>query len=83
MNSRSLQAKLSSEAGRVHELAASSRTPTEIATELYLAALGRLPTEDELRIATDPFGAATGNRQTATEDLLWALLNSAEFLFNH
>jgi hypothetical protein len=83
MNSRGLQSKLSKEEGRVHELASSSRSPAEIATELYLATLSRPPATDELETATRHFQSANGNRQAATEDLLWALLNSAEFVFNH
>ena len=83
MNSKALQAKLGSKTGRVHQLADSPKVPEEIVTELYLAALGRLPMEQELKLATAAFAARDATRQTATEDLLWALLNSPEFVFNH
>jgi len=83
MNSKALQAKLSNDNGRARKLAASDKSPAEIVTELYLTSLSRPPTEDELRIATDAFSAPDATRQTATEDVFWALLNSAEFVFNH
>ena len=85
MNSRRLHEKLTSPEGRVRQLAASARTPAEIVTEVYLMTLGRLPTASETRTAEAEFPADGGSagRQAATEDVLWALLNSAEFVFNH
>ncbi len=83
MNSRTLQAKLSSAEGRVKKLSSSQMAPEEIVTELYLRALSRFPTADELKTALAAFVVPEATRQTATEDVLWALLNSAEFVFNH
>ena len=83
MNSKSLQAKLASADGRMKRLAASTATPPEIVTELYLAAFSRTPTPAEVQIATKAFESEGATRQTATEDIAWALLNSAEFVFNH
>lgn len=83
MNSQALQTKLASADGRVKRLADSKQSPDEIVTELYLSALGRFPTQDELQTAARLFEARDSNRQTATEDILWALLNSPEFVFNH
>jgi len=48
---------------------------------LYVAALGRLATAEE-RIAGVAY-LNTGDRRQKAEDLLWALLNSVEFVFNH
>ncbi len=85
MNSRQLQAKLASDetTARVKKLADSPATAPEIATQLYLACYTRPPTHEELQLATAAFAAPGATRRTATEDLLWALLNSAEFVFNH
>jgi hypothetical protein len=85
MNSRLLQEKLASKAtsAHVHRLAESQLKPEEIVTELYLACYSRKPTDEELKLATAPFNAADASRRAATEDVLWSLLNSAEFVFNH
>jgi WD40 repeat protein len=83
MNSKALQTKLSSASGRARRLAESDKSPREIVNALYLATLSRAPDEDELAVATASFAAADATRQSATEDVFWALLNSAEFVFNH
>jgi WD40 repeat protein len=83
MNSNRLTAKLASETGRAAALAASQLEPREIVEELYLAAYCRLPTAEELQVAVATFSREGATRQSATEDLLWALLNSAEFVLNH
>jgi mono/diheme cytochrome c family protein len=83
MNSQTVQSKLSDPKGRVRQLTAGERPPREIVVALYLAALGREPGASELSIALKAFEASGATRETASEDLLWALLNSPEFVFNH
>ena len=81
MNSPEIEARLASPQGRVIKLAASAMTASEIADELCLAALGRLPNSEERKIADQLFEKAS--RQEAAGDFLWTLLNSRDFLFNH
>jgi hypothetical protein len=50
--------------------------------ELYLATYSRYPTPQELQLAVKALAGAKV-RQTAAEDILWALMNSKEFVFNH
>ena len=66
-----------------HKLVKSERTEQEIVEELYLRAYCRFPTAQEKSYALAAYTAPGANRQQATEDVLWALLNSAEFVFNH
>lgn len=85
MNSEGLHTKLTSKdaSARVQQLVASILTPAEIVEEIYLACYNRKPTEEEQQIATAGFLAEGASRRSATEDVFWALLNSAEFVFNH
>jgi hypothetical protein len=83
MNSTRLMAKIGNANGRAARLAKSERTPVDIVNELYLAAYARYPNPKELEAATAAFTATGATRQSATEDVLWALINSAEFVFNH
>ncbi len=83
MHSDGLQDKLADPSGRVAQLVSSERSGPEIVEELYLAALARFPDKEELAVAVEQFGRPGSTRQTATEDVLWALINSAEFVFNH
>jgi hypothetical protein len=61
------------------ELLASGRGDAEILEDLYLASVTREPTTEELQAALAHL-AKGGDRRAAYEDLLWALLNSREFL---
>lgn len=83
MNSNSLQTKLSSSAGKVAALVKSGMPEPKLVREVYLAAYNRLPSPEELQTALRFYSAPGASRQTATEDLVWALINSAEFVFNH
>lgn len=60
-------------------LAADSRLAAE---ELYLGMLTRMPTPEEAQDVA-AFLAARPDRRQAALELVWALLSSAEFRFNH
>jgi hypothetical protein len=80
MNAPDLHKKVTSDQGRAAQLAVSDRTATQIVEELYLATYSRLPTAAELADVT-PVIEQNPNRRQATEDLMWALLNTPEFIF--
>lgn len=83
MNSNDLQAKLSAKEGKIGSLVKSDFSEPQIVKEIYLAAYNRLPEAEELQTALKFFTTPGATRQTAVEDLAWALINSAEFVFNH
>jgi hypothetical protein len=49
--------------------------------ELYLLAYSRYPTAEEREVGESLFTGPKADRRAAVEELLWALLNSAEFVF--
>lgn len=83
LNSTQVQQKLADPAGRAALAAAGApeSDATQIQT-LYRLALSREPDEEELQTALDYLGESR-DRQAAYEDLVWAVINSKEFLFNH
>ncbi|MBL9115382.1 MAG: DUF1553 domain-containing protein [Verrucomicrobiaceae bacterium] len=83
MNSTKLQSYLAGESGRAARLAKSSLSPEKIVEEIYLACYSRYPEPDELKTALAAFSRPETTRQMVIEDILWSLLNSAEFVFNH
>jgi hypothetical protein len=60
-------------------LLADEQDDEAVAVDLYLRTLSREPTDDELRTSLAHVKDA-GSRSEGFEDLLWALLNSAEFM---
>lgn len=81
MNSSEITDKVQYRDGRARRLAESKQTPQEIVEHLYLTILNRYPTEAEEKLVIRAFEDA--DRRTATEDVMWVLLNSKDFLFNH
>lgn len=94
INSAELKSKLAHAAGRAERLAKDERPAEVKVRELYLTAFAREPRSEELKSAlgylaetpldaagkpVDPQRAARENFQ----DLIWALVNTKEFLFNH
>ncbi len=80
MNAVDIHAKVTSDKGRAARLAAADLPVDEIIEELYLAVYARPPDGEEMEIGRSLFHKSQSPRR-ATEDLLWALLNTPEFLF--
>lgn len=94
INASDIRGKLAQANGRADRLAKDSRLIEAKVTELYLLAFAREPGPNEMKIALDylnePRINAAGKKldgQTAArenfQDLLWALMSTKEFLFNH
>jgi hypothetical protein len=94
MNGPDLKQKLAAGGGRA-ELLAKAETPNEEKiADLYLAAYSRAPTDAEVQSAityvakarVDGQGKPLDSQKAARqgyEDLLWAIINTKEFLYNH
>ena len=94
MNSAEVKGKLAVAGGRAERLSKPEVPVTEGIREIYLTAFSREPDGEELSIAenfinkprTDaqdkPIDPARAKRM-AYEDLLWAIMNTKEFLYNH
>ena len=81
-NSDEIENKVADGNGRIAKLMTAKKSVPEILDELYLASLSRLPTAAE-RKSVEAYIAAEMDQKKAFEDVLWTLLNSKEFLFNH
>lgn len=82
MNNAGLNARLGAKEGRIGKLLAAKTELSLLIEELYLGAYSRFPSPAEKKLALAKLTAAK-DKPAATEDVLWALLNSPEFLFNH
>jgi hypothetical protein len=80
LNGDVIAAKIRDKKSRVSRLVAANAAHDEILDELYLAALARLPTDDE-RTASRELMAEASAPAEFYQDLVWALLNSKQFLF--
>jgi hypothetical protein len=82
MTDQTMMGKFAESTGRVAQLAKAKLSNEELADELFLAALTRLPRPDEKADAVKHLETAK-NRSDAITDLLWALVNTREFILNH
>jgi hypothetical protein len=81
-NSDEIENKLQNGNARVGKMFQEKRSTPQMVEELYLATLSRYPTPQEIINAAAYIDRDSESRKSA-EDLLWTLLNSREFLFNH
>jgi hypothetical protein len=68
--------------GTIRKRLGEKKSATAIIDELYAACLSRKPTREEILRLAGPV-MAEADKTKALEDVLWALLNSREFMFNH
>jgi Protein of unknown function (DUF1553)/Protein of unknown function (DUF1549) len=82
LNSSLTQRKIE-QSPMIKNLVVAGKTPRDIATGMYLGILSRFPTEDELKLVEGYFQSGKVARREAAVDLVWSLINSAEFLYRH
>ena len=81
MNSGELQQLIgnSAQSSEVSRLLRQFQSNEDLVAELYLACLGREPTQAESRLTSD-YLQTSESRREGVEDLMWALVNSPEFM---
>jgi len=82
LNSPELQKKLSHQQGYLASLVLGTQDDVALLQELYLTLYCRLPETEEQQFGSDYLSQAP-NRRQAAEDLVWGMMNSLEFAFNH
>lgn len=84
LNSSEIQGKLTAASGSAARLAGDTSRPHELKIrELYLLAFSRVATPEEMTIALAHINKNEKDPKRAYEDIVWALVNTKEFLFNH
>ncbi len=83
LNSKEIHQMLTANSGRAAQLAKQHEGSAEKnIEELYQWVYSRPPEADELKVALTHL-ESTKDRRQGYEDILWALVNTKEFLFNH
>ncbi|WP_417394569.1 DUF1549 domain-containing protein [Gimesia chilikensis] len=84
LNSKEVQDKITGASGRAAMLAKDTkRTDEEKVNELYRWVYARAPKDEEMKFALSYIARHKEKPQIAYEDIIWALINTKEFLFNH
>jgi hypothetical protein len=85
LNSSEVQQKISSGSGRAALLVADKeRNDEDKLRELYRWVYSREPDSEELKVALAHIAKlGEAGKKAAYEDIVWALINTKEFLFNH
>jgi hypothetical protein len=86
LNSSEVLGKVASPEGRAAVLAADrTRTPEQKVREIFFLAFSRPPKPREIELAMGRLSKAKdqATEKAAIEDILWALINTKEFMFNH
>jgi hypothetical protein len=82
LNGESVHRKII-EGGVIKRLMEQKLTAEQIVEELYVRCFARKPTGEEVTRLKPMLSASGGDVQSSLQDVLWALLNSREFVFTH
>jgi hypothetical protein len=81
-NSDEIEAKIAAGDGKIARLMKEKKPIADSIEELYLTAYSRRPTAEETK-RTLAHVERLDNKQQALEDVLWAIVNTKEFMFIH
>jgi len=82
VNSAEIQRKLTAKDGYISRLVTDSKTHQENVTDIFLRVFARLPTNDERSTAIE-FLETESDHAEGYRSLIWSLLATNEFMFNH
>ena len=82
-NGGSINSWVAPAAGNVTERVTKQADAKVVAEDLYLTLFTRMPTDGERADVANYLKDRTKDKGVAAQELVWALLNSAEFRFNH
>jgi hypothetical protein len=88
VNGSAISDAVASGGGRVAKAVLRGASDQELVEEMYLSSLSRVPTAAESALALKYLSAvetasAPRGRTARAQDLMWALVNSKAFLYNH
>jgi hypothetical protein len=83
MNSKGTLGRVQNAAARPAQLTKQKISEEALVQEIYLWTLARFPNEKELKLGIEFIQTADKDRLIGTQDLMWALLNSKDFLLVH
>jgi hypothetical protein len=79
LNSQEIQDKLGA---RADLMTKDPRADDQKVKELFVWMFGRQPSDEHLSVAIEHIGRNAANKKMAYENLIWALINTKEFVFN-
>ncbi len=82
MNSDEVQGKLTRPGGRADTLVKDPRADSQKVEELFLWTFAHKPSPEQLQAALEDINRHAKEKKVAYENILWALLNTKEFIFN-
>ncbi len=82
-NGETLNPKLADEGNLIAKRMSEGVDDAAIISQLFVAALSRPPTDDELKNLLSVVAEYGEDRATALQDVAWSILTSTEFTFNH
>jgi hypothetical protein len=83
INGNSILGRVANPSGRVAQLINQKLPDDQLVTEIYLWSLARKPSATELAKGLEFLASYTDKKSEAAQDLMWALLNSRDFLLVH
>lgn len=83
LNGNSILGRVQNPAARPATLFAQKLPDDQLISELYLWSLARSPSAAELKVGVEFLSSYGDKKNEAVQDLMWALLNSKDFLLVH